>query len=150
MYHKSVIEDYPLQAYRSALVFSPKNSQIRHAFQHKNEERIEMRPMTDDWGQCLQTLEGHSDWVTSVAVSGDSRWVVTASGDRTAKIWDVSSGSCVQTLEGHSSWVNSVVFSADGQSAQGVERDAAVEQTEQTFQILAHGKRQHATRASPI
>jgi WD40 repeat protein len=102
MYHKQAIESYPLQAYRSALVFSPKKSLIRHAFQHENKERIEVRPMIDDWGLCLRTLEGHSESVLSVAVSGDSRWVVTGSGDNTAKIWDAGSGHCVHTLEGHS------------------------------------------------
>jgi WD40 repeat protein len=33
-----------------------------------------------------------------VAVSGDSRWVVTGSWDNTAKIWDAGSGHCLQTL----------------------------------------------------
>ncbi|KAF2686441.1 hypothetical protein K458DRAFT_297302, partial [Lentithecium fluviatile CBS 122367] len=46
----------------------------------------------------LQTLEGHGGSVNSVAFSPDSARVVSASGDKTGKIWDASSGACLQTL----------------------------------------------------
>jgi WD40 repeat protein len=51
-------------------------------------------------GECLQTLEGHSDWVSSVAFSHDSARLASASDDNTVKIWDASSDECLQTLEG--------------------------------------------------
>ena len=41
--------------------------------------------------------------------------VLTASGDRTAKIWDSFTGECRQTLSGHGGIVPSAVFSADAQ-----------------------------------
>jgi len=64
---------------------------------------------------CLQTLEGHSSGVRSVAFSHDSARLASASWDNTAKIWDVSrgGGECLQTLKGHSSGVRSVAFSHD-------------------------------------
>jgi WD40 repeat protein len=49
-------------------------------------------------GECLQTLEGHNDWVRSVAFSHDSTRLALASADKTVKVWDVSSGECLQTL----------------------------------------------------
>jgi WD40 repeat protein len=64
-------------------------------------------------GSLQQTLEGHSDWVTSVAFSHDSKLLASASRDQTVKIWDTSTGSLQQTLEGHSDWVASVAFSHD-------------------------------------
>src|SRR2546421_398906 len=46
----------------------------------------------------LQMLKGHSGPVNSVAFTGDSARLASASGDRTVKIWDASSGECLQTL----------------------------------------------------
>src|SRR5437764_983698 len=62
---------------------------------------------------CLQTLEGHSGWVSSVAFSHDSARLASASYNKTVKIWDTSSGECLQTLKGRSGCVYSVVFSHD-------------------------------------
>jgi len=114
MYHKRAIEGYPLQTYTSALLFSPIGSLIRQLFQHEEPKGVRVRPtMSDDWSACLQTLEGHSSAVLSVAFSHDSTRLASASDDSTVKIWDASSGACLQTLEGHSSFVNSVAFSHD-------------------------------------
>jgi WD40 repeat protein len=57
--------------------------------------------MSDGWSAFLQTLEGHSSHVSSVAFSHDSTRLASASGDRTVKIWEASSGACLQTLKGH-------------------------------------------------
>jgi WD40 repeat protein len=112
MYHKGAIESYPLQAYASALSFSPRGSLIRRLFQHEEPEGITIRPaMSDGWSACLQTLEGHSNSVSSVAFSHDSTRLASASSDSTVKIWDASSGACLQTLKGHSGVVRSVAFS---------------------------------------
>src|SRR2546421_225481 len=64
-------------------------------------------------GECLQTLEGHSNWVSSVAFSHDSARLAAGSRDNMVKICDASSGECLQTLEGHSYSVSSVAFSHD-------------------------------------
>ncbi|KAF5847015.1 hypothetical protein GGP41_003314 [Bipolaris sorokiniana] len=64
-------------------------------------------------GVCLQTLEGHSHYVSFVAFSRDSMRLASASHDRTVKVWDASSGACLQTLKGHSDTVSSVAFSHD-------------------------------------
>ncbi|OAL42607.1 HET-domain-containing protein [Pyrenochaeta sp. DS3sAY3a] len=101
MYHKGVIESYPLQIYASALLFSPTKSLMRRFFQHEEPKGITIMPsMSDSWSACLQTLEGHSDWVRSVAFSHDSARLALASAsrDKTVKIWDASSGVCLHTL----------------------------------------------------
>jgi len=49
----------------------------------------------DNWSACLQTLEGHNDWVCSVAFLHDLARLASASSDRTVKIWNASSGECL-------------------------------------------------------
>ncbi|KAI9769750.1 MAG: hypothetical protein M1839_003596 [Geoglossum umbratile] len=112
MYHKWAIENNPLQAYTSALIFSPARSLIRGLFKEEEPKWMTIKPaIGDEWSACLQTLEGHSGSVWSVAFSPNSAQLASVSNDHTVKIWDASSGKCLQTLEGHSSWVWSVAFS---------------------------------------
>src|SRR5579871_2713903 len=57
---------------------------------------------------------GHAAQVNSVAISSDSKLIVTGSSDNTARLWDVQSGKEIRTLTGHAHWVHSVAFSPDG------------------------------------
>jgi WD40 repeat protein len=114
LYHKGAIESYPLQTYAAALLFSPRGSLIRQQFKQEELEGITIKPdMSSTWSACLQTLEGHGQFVTSVAFSHDSSRLVSASADCTVKIWDASSGACLHTLKGHNGFVRSVAFSND-------------------------------------
>ena len=67
--------------------------------------------------ECLQTLEGHTNIVTSVAISGNK--IVSGSYDKTVKIWGLNSGECLKTLrnvpfvQGHAYDVTSVAISGD-------------------------------------
>ena len=125
--HTWVIENYPLQVYASALVFSPTQSLIRKSFQPEKPGWIKHMPTVDlQWSACFQTLEGHSGWVRSVVFSHDGKHVASASDDETVKIWDATDRRCLRTLEGHSGSVRSVVFSHDGKHVASVSADRTV------------------------
>jgi len=57
---------------------------------------------------------GHIDKVYPAVFSPDGRFILTASRDHTAKLWETQSGKLLQTLEGHTDFVISAVFSTDG------------------------------------
>ncbi|PHH52104.1 Vegetative incompatibility protein HET-E-1 [Ceratocystis fimbriata CBS 114723] len=116
LFNSRVIEIAPLQVYDSALIFSPTNSVIKKIFSHEKPDWIKTKPRVEaNWDACLQTLEGHDDYVMSVAFSTDGQRLASGSLDTTVKIWDATSGACLQTLEGHDHYVTSVAFSTDGQ-----------------------------------
>ena len=62
----------------------------------------------------LLTLYGHRGPVRSVAFSPDGRFILTASDDRTARVWDVKTGREVSVLRGHRKGLLSAAFSPDG------------------------------------
>jgi WD40 repeat protein len=59
-------------------------------------------------------VPAHSDWIYTVAYSGDGQRVLTASRDHTARLWDATSGRMIGELVGHTSDVTSATFSPDG------------------------------------
>jgi WD40 repeat protein len=65
-------------------------------------------------GRELAVLTGHQNSVYSAAFSPDSLRVVTASGDKTARLWEVATGRELAVLTGHQNSVYSAAFSPDG------------------------------------
>ncbi|PWB89809.1 hypothetical protein C5688_13280 [Methylocystis sp. MitZ-2018] len=59
-------------------------------------------------------LNGHKSLVVFAAFSPDGARVVTASWDKSARIWDAKTGAVLKELRGHGDTVNSAAFSPDG------------------------------------
>ncbi|KAK4071256.1 uncharacterized protein Triagg1_6287 [Trichoderma aggressivum f. europaeum] len=65
-------------------------------------------------GKEEYTLIGHSEAVTSVAVSPDRKTIASGSTDLIVRLWDTTTGRQTRLLTGHSSAIKSVAFAFDG------------------------------------
>src|SRR6185369_16433800 len=77
-------------------------------------------------GRALGVFEGHTEAVTSVALSADGRHALSGSDDSRILLWEVASGRMLGALEGHTASVTSVAFSADGRHALSGSKDRTV------------------------
>ncbi|TGZ80748.1 hypothetical protein EX30DRAFT_307236, partial [Ascodesmis nigricans] len=123
--HRKTIEDAPLQIYSSALMFSPTGSIIRKLFTQDIPRWIKTLPLVqENWDPLLQTLEGHSNVVHTLAFSPDGKTLASGSednttlasgsSDHTVRLWDPTTGASRGTLEGHSNAVHTLAFPPDG------------------------------------
>ncbi|MCB0532876.1 MAG: caspase family protein [Saprospiraceae bacterium] len=65
-------------------------------------------------GKAIRTFDGLERGINSVAFSPDGKWILAASADSIALLWDRQSGKVHQKLIGHSSGIEQAVFSPDG------------------------------------
>ncbi|CAG8156644.1 unnamed protein product [Penicillium olsonii] len=56
----------------------------------------------------LMTVQGHAAAVNAMQIHGDD--IVTASGDRMIKVWNIRTGACTKTLMGHEKGIACVEF----------------------------------------
>ncbi|WP_437537469.1 AAA family ATPase [Sorangium sp. So ce726] len=76
-----------------------------------------------DSEELVRTLEGHTNPVLDVAVTSDGRFAVSASFDKTLKVWDLATGQLLRTLEGHTDPVLDVVVTSDSHFAVSASED---------------------------
>ncbi|NIA12173.1 MAG: TIR domain-containing protein, partial [Nitrospiraceae bacterium] len=70
--------------------------------------------LTPPGGPLIRILEGHTSWVSAVAVTPDGKHAISGSLDSTLRVWDLDSGEEMQRLVGHTNGVNAVAVTPDG------------------------------------
>ncbi|MBE9117028.1 protein kinase [Lusitaniella coriacea LEGE 07157] len=64
--------------------------------------------------QPAKTLSGHASAIYDLAISPDGQLLASGSGDKTIKLWNLTTGKPIRTLTGHDGFVNHLLFSPDG------------------------------------
>ena len=77
-------------------------------------------------GSQITVLADHALAVSGVAFLPDGRRAVTASWDRTAKVWDLTTHLVIRVLVGHTDSIRGIAVSADGASLASASFDGTV------------------------
>jgi len=72
------------------------------------------------------TLSGHGSSVASVAFSPDNTHFVSASSDKSVKVWDAGSRQCLHTFYEHKDQVWGVAYNNTGSKIVSVGEDKAI------------------------
>lgn len=75
--------------------------------------RITLFSLAGEQPEELVRIDDHSDWINGLNWSSDGRWLVTASRDKTSKIFDVATGGSIVTFAGHQQNVLAACFVQD-------------------------------------
>ncbi len=67
-------------------------------------------------GKLVYSLIGHRGFVSSLSWRGDSKYLLTSSYDKTAKIWQVGTGQLLRTVAAGTGDLNIATFSPDGKT----------------------------------
>lgn len=61
-------------------------------------------------GQCLRVLQGHTSWISAVAVSPNGAAIASGSEDQSVRLWDSQTDHCLKVVQGYSSGIWSIAF----------------------------------------
>jgi guanine nucleotide-binding protein subunit beta-2-like 1 protein len=86
----------------------------------------DLTPNADEPGVARRNLTGHNQPVQDVVMSSDGQFALSASWDKTMRLWDLNVGQTVRGFNGHTSDVNSVAFSSDNRQIVSGSRDKSI------------------------
>jgi len=86
----------------------------------------ELTPSEDEPGYARKCLTGHNQAVQDVVTSSDGQFCLSASWDKSMRLWDLNVGQSVRAFVGHTSDVNSVAFSSDNRQIVSGSRDKTI------------------------
>lgn len=87
----------------------------RYAVSASNDKTIRVWSLQNQI-EVIQTMEGHTDCITSLVLMPDEQRIISASHDATLRIWDLSGRLC-ETLIGHDEGITAIAITSDGKIA---------------------------------
>jgi guanine nucleotide-binding protein subunit beta-2-like 1 protein len=86
----------------------------------------DLTPGGETIGTAKKRLTGHNQPVQDLVTSSDGQFALSASWDKTMRLWDLNMGSSVRSFQGHTSDVHSVAFSSDNRQIVSGSRDKTI------------------------
>jgi F-box and WD-40 domain protein 1/11 len=96
-------DTYPLSTKKSGARFP---DYIINMQQEVESQHLHFKPLEPY--SLMMTLEGHGAAVNAIQILDGQ--IVSASGDRSVKVWDVRTGACMRTFSGHTKGIACVQF----------------------------------------
>ncbi|CAO3586592.1 unnamed protein product [Absidia cylindrospora] len=79
-----------------------------------------------NYGAPQKSLLGHNHFIQDIAMSSDGMYVLSASWDKTLRLWELATGKTIRRFDGHGKDVLSVAFSPDNRQIATGSRDRTV------------------------
>jgi len=80
----------------------------------------------DSYGKMKKRLQGHHHFVQDLDISSDGQFALSASWDRTARLWNIDTGNTVKQFRSHKKDILSVAFSDDNRQIITGSRDRTI------------------------
>ncbi|KAJ3325867.1 Guanine nucleotide-binding protein subunit beta-2-like 1 [Boothiomyces sp. JEL0866] len=80
----------------------------------------------ENYGVAHRALTGHNHFVQDVVISSDGQFALSASWDKTLRLWDIATGKTTRRFVGHTNDVLSVAFSPDNRQIVSSSRDKTI------------------------
>lgn len=74
-------------------------------------------------GREIRSFSGHPSFITSLALSGDGKYIVSGDWIGAIKLWNLHHGGEIKALKGHTDEIKSLAFSGDGNNALSASKD---------------------------
>ncbi|MBM4165515.1 MAG: WD40 repeat domain-containing protein [Ignavibacteria bacterium] len=77
-------------------------------------------------GKLVRTIDAHTDFVTTSAVTNDNTYYISGSGDKSIHAWNISDGTEAKNFDGHTGMVNALSITSDNKILVSTSDDSTI------------------------
>lgn len=89
---------------------------------------------------------GHNNWIRALVFHPSGKFLLSASDDKTIRVWELATGRCIKTVEAHGHFVATLAWGRQPSSGSnkeaktnGVDSDAKAAEPEKLVNVVASG-----------